>query len=76
LYFPLSEFLSAAPIGPHESDVSTRLSVRIDLASGGDLGSRKIALLEAIQAQKSIFGRGPLTRNVLSQRMAMGGSHQ
>jgi molybdate transport system regulatory protein len=52
LYFPLS--VTAAPIRPHETDVSTRLSVRIDLASGGHLGSEKIALLEAIQAQKSI----------------------
>jgi molybdate transport system regulatory protein len=54
LYYPLSESLSAAPVRPHETDVSTRLSVRIDLASGGYLGSGKIALLEAIQAQKSI----------------------
>jgi molybdate transport system regulatory protein len=58
LYYPLnypsSESLSAAPVRPHESDVSARLSVRIDLASGGRLGSGKIALLEAIQAQKSI----------------------
>jgi molybdate transport system regulatory protein len=56
LYYPLSESLSAAPVRPHETDVSTRLSVRIDLASGGHLGSGKIALLEAIQAQKSISG--------------------
>jgi molybdate transport system regulatory protein len=57
LYYPLSESsLSAAPIRPHEIDASTRLSVRIDLASGGHLGSGKIALLEAIQAQKSISG--------------------
>jgi molybdate transport system regulatory protein len=56
LYFPLSESLSAAPIRQHETDVSTRLSVRIDLASGGHIGSGKIALLEAIQAQKSISG--------------------
>ena len=54
LYYPLSEFLSAAPVWPHETDVCARLSVRIDLASGGHLGSGKIALLEAIQAQKSI----------------------
>jgi molybdate transport system regulatory protein len=58
LYYPLnypsSESLSAAPVRPHEIDVSARLSVRIDLASGGHLGSGKIALLEAIQAQKSI----------------------
>jgi molybdate transport system regulatory protein len=56
LYYPLSESLSAAPVRPHETDVSTRLSVRIDLASGGHLGSGKIALLEAIQEQKSISG--------------------
>ena len=56
LYFPLSESLSAAPIRPHETDVSTRLSVRIDLASGGHLESGKIALLEAIQAQRTISG--------------------
>ena len=59
LYYPLissSESLSAAPVRPHETDVSARLSVRIDLASGGHLGSGKIALLEAIQAQKSISG--------------------
>ena len=31
--------------------VRTRLSVRIDLASGDHFGSRKIALLEAIQAR-------------------------
>jgi molybdate transport system regulatory protein len=54
LYYPLSESLSAGRIRPDKTDVSTRLSVRIDLASGGHLGSRKIALLEAIQAQKSI----------------------
>ena len=54
LNYPLSEFLSAAPVWPHETDVCARLSVRIDLASGGHLGSGKIALLEAIQAQKSI----------------------
>jgi hypothetical protein len=56
LYYPMSESLSAAPVRPHETDVSTRLSVRIDLASGGHLGSGKIALLEAIQEQKSISG--------------------
>jgi molybdenum-dependent DNA-binding transcriptional regulator ModE len=56
LYYPLSESLSAAPVWPHETDVCARLSVRIDLASGGHLGSGKIALLEAIQAQKSISG--------------------
>jgi molybdate transport system regulatory protein len=56
LYFPSRESLSAAPIRQYETDVSTRLSVRIDLASGGHLGSGKIALLEAIQAQKSISG--------------------
>ena len=57
LYYPLSESsLSAAPIRPHETDVSSRLSVRTNLASGGHLGSGKIALLEAIQAQKSISG--------------------
>jgi hypothetical protein len=38
LYYPLSESLSAAPVRPHEIDVSARLSVRIDLASGGHLG--------------------------------------
>jgi hypothetical protein len=53
LYFPLSDSLSAAPIRPHETDVSTRISVRVDLPSGGHLGS---ALLEAIQAQQSISG--------------------
>jgi molybdate transport system regulatory protein len=67
LYYPLSESsLSAAPIRPHEIDASTRLSVRIDLASGGHLGSGKIALLEAIQAQKSISGAARslgITRN-------------
>jgi molybdate transport system regulatory protein len=57
LYYPLSESsLSAAPIRPHETDVSSRLSVRINLAGGGHLGSGKIALLEAIQQQKSISG--------------------
>jgi molybdate transport system regulatory protein len=56
LYFPLSESLSAIPIRQHETDVSTRLSVRIDLASGGHLESGKISLLEAIQAQKTISG--------------------
>jgi molybdate transport system regulatory protein len=40
----------------HEIGASARLSVRINLASGGHLGSGKIALLEAIQAQKSISG--------------------
>jgi hypothetical protein len=54
LYFPLSDSLSAAPIRPHETDVSTRISVRVDLPSGGHLGSGKIALLEAIQAQQSM----------------------
>jgi molybdate transport system regulatory protein len=66
LYYPLSESLSAASIRPHETDVSTRLSVRVDLASGGHLGSEKIALLEAIQAQKSIAGAAHslgITRN-------------
>jgi molybdate transport system regulatory protein len=66
LYYPLSESLSAAPVRPHEIDVSARLSVRIDLASGGHLGSGKIALLEAIQAQKSISGAARslgITRN-------------
>jgi molybdate transport system regulatory protein len=52
----LSESLRAGPIGPDEIDVSTRLSVRIDLASGGYLGSRKIALLEAIHVRGSISG--------------------
>ena len=54
LYYPLSESLIAARTRPHKTDVRTRLSVRIDLASGGHFGSRKIALLEAIQAQGSI----------------------
>jgi Arc/MetJ-type ribon-helix-helix transcriptional regulator len=53
LYYPLCESLSAAPVRRHGT---TRLSVRIDLTSGGHLGSGKIALLEAIQAQKSISG--------------------
>jgi molybdate transport repressor ModE-like protein len=56
LYYPLSESLIAASIRQHGTDVNTRLSVRIDLASGGHLGSGEIALLEAIQAQKSIAG--------------------
>jgi molybdate transport system regulatory protein len=56
LYYSLSGTLSAARIRPHETDVSTRLEVRIYLASGSHLGSAKIALLEAIQAQKSIAG--------------------
>jgi molybdate transport system regulatory protein len=56
LYYPLSESLSAVPTKPHETDVSSRLSVRIDLPSGDYLGSAKISLLEAIQAQKSISG--------------------
>ena len=66
LYYPLSKSLSATPVRPHETDVSARLSVRIDLASGGHLGSGKIALLEAIQAQKSISGAARslgITRN-------------
>jgi hypothetical protein len=53
LYYPLNESLSAPPV---ERLGSTRLSVRIDLAAGGHLGSGKIALLEAIQAHKSISG--------------------
>jgi molybdate transport system regulatory protein len=53
LYYPLNESLSAPPV---ERLGSTRLSVRIDLAGGGHLGSGKIALLEAIQAHKSISG--------------------
>jgi molybdate transport system regulatory protein len=57
LHYPLSESsLSAAPTRPHEIDASTGVSVRIDLASGDHVGSGKIALLEAIQAQKSISG--------------------
>jgi molybdate transport system regulatory protein len=56
LYYPLIESLSAVPTRPHETDVSSRLSVRIDLPSGGYLGSAKVSLLEAIQAQKSISG--------------------
>jgi molybdate transport system regulatory protein len=66
LYYPLSESLIAASIRQHGTDVSARLSVRIDLASGGHLGSGKIALLEAIQAQKSISGAARslgITRN-------------
>jgi molybdate transport system regulatory protein len=35
---------------------SARLSIRIDLASGDRIGSRKIALLEAIGKQGSISG--------------------
>jgi molybdate transport system regulatory protein len=66
LYYPLSKSLIAAPVGPHGTDVSTQLSVRIDLVNGGHLGSGKIALLEAIQAQKSISGAARslgITRN-------------
>jgi molybdate transport system regulatory protein len=37
---------------------TTRLSIRIDLASGAQIGPRKIALLEAIHAQGSISGAG------------------
>jgi molybdate transport system regulatory protein len=53
LYYPLSEALSAPPVGRLGI---TRLSVRIELASGGHFGSGDITLLEAIQAQKSIAG--------------------
>jgi molybdate transport system regulatory protein len=35
---------------------STRISIRIDLASGGHLGCGKIELLEAIRTQRSISG--------------------
>jgi molybdate transport system regulatory protein len=35
---------------------SARLSIRIDLASGDQIGPSKIALLEAIRAQGSISG--------------------
>lgn len=66
LYYPLSKSLIAALVRPHGTDVSTRLSVRIDLVNGGHLGSGKIALLEAIQAQKSISGAARslgITRN-------------
>jgi molybdate transport system regulatory protein len=51
LYYPLSDALSAPPVGRLGS---TRLSVRIDLASGGHLESGTITLLEAIRAHKSI----------------------
>src|SRR5215472_6363931 len=37
LYYPLSE-LSTAPMRPHETDVSTRVTVRILLADGRKLG--------------------------------------
>jgi hypothetical protein len=53
LYYPLSESLSAPPVGRLGT---ARLAVRIDLASGEYLGSRKIALLEAIREQKPISG--------------------
>jgi molybdate transport system regulatory protein len=56
LYYPLSESLSAAPVRSYETDVSTRLSVRIVLANGGKLGPAEIALLEEIHAQGSISG--------------------
>jgi molybdate transport system regulatory protein len=56
LYYPLSESLSAAPVRPYETDVSTRLSIRIVLANGGKLGPAEIALLEEIHAQGSISG--------------------
>jgi molybdate transport system regulatory protein len=56
LYYPLSESLSAAPVGPHKTDVSTRLSIRIVLANGGKFGPAEIALLELIHAQGSISG--------------------
>ena len=52
LYYPLSESWVRRQF--HVTDVGARLSVRIDLASGGHIGSGKIALLEAIQAQGSI----------------------
>jgi molybdate transport system regulatory protein len=51
LHYPLSESLSPAPV---RRLGTTRLSVRIHLATGEYLGPEKIALLEAIQAQKSI----------------------
>jgi molybdate transport system regulatory protein len=35
---------------------NTRLSIRIDLANGDNLGSEEIALLEAIQSRGSITG--------------------
>jgi molybdate transport system regulatory protein len=53
LYYPLSDALSAPLVGRLGT---TRLSIRIDLASGGHLESGKITLLEAIQARKSIAG--------------------
>jgi molybdate transport system regulatory protein len=56
LYYPLSESLSAGPVGPYETDVSTRLTIRIALANGGKLGPAEIALLEEIHAQGSISG--------------------
>jgi molybdate transport system regulatory protein len=51
LYYPLSESLSPAPV---RRLGATRLSVRIDLADGDYLGPVEMALLEAIQARKSI----------------------
>ncbi len=43
---------------PSVPPLSHRLSIRVDLASGGRIGPGKIALLEAIAANGSISGAG------------------